>query len=78
VFKSVQHADDFTNMVQDVHSLQKILEVIKDFIIIAGTKININKTESLVSWSLSSKYANENTIHGIYIAKENVKSLGVY
>jgi hypothetical protein len=38
----------------------------------------MNTTESPLSGSLSSKYANENTIHGIYIAEENVKSLGVY
>ena len=78
VFKTVQHADDCTNMVQDIHSLQKILEVIKDFSIHAGTKLNLNKTECLLTGSLSTKYANENTIHGIHIAKENVKSLGIY
>jgi hypothetical protein len=78
IIKIVQHADDCTNMLKDTNSLKKTLETINEFSNKAGTKLNLDKTECLLTGSFLSTYSRENSIHGVKIAKKYVKSLGVY
>ena len=44
---------------------------------VAGPKLNLNKTECLLTGTYVNTFSNDNHIHGVKIAK-NVKCLGVY
>ena len=76
--KIVQHADDCTNLLKDINSLEKALNTICEFSKVAGTKLNMEKTECLLTGNLIDMYQNEEHIAGVRIAKNYVKSLGVY
>lgn len=76
--KMIQHADDCTSMVKDIKSLTKVLKTISEFSRVAGPKLNIEKTECLLTGSLVNEYAEETYIRGVRITKSCIKSLGIY
>jgi hypothetical protein len=75
--KIVQHADDCTNLLREPNSLKIALGIVNEFSNVAGPKLNLNKTECLLTGSYVNTFADDNHIHGVRIAK-NVKCLGVY
>lgn len=76
--KMIQHADDCRSMVKDIKSLTKVLKTISEFSRVAGPKLNIEKTECLLTGSLVNEYAEETYIRGVRITKSCIKSLGIY
>lgn len=76
--KMIQHADDCTSMVKDIKSLKKVLKTILEFSKVAGPKLNIEKTECLLTGPLVNKYAEETYIRGVRITNSCIKSLGIY
>ena len=76
--KIVQHADDCTNMLKDTNSLIKLLEMIANFSNVAGPKLNIEKTECLLTGKYINIYSKDSYLHGIKITKTCIKSLGIY
>lgn len=65
-------------MLKDTNSLKKAIEIINKFSKMAGPKLNLGKTECLLTGSFIEIYANENSIHGVKINKNSVRSLGIY
>lgn len=78
IIKIIQHADDCTNMLKDTNSLKNAIEIINDFSKMAGPKLNLGKTECFLTGSFIEIYSNDNSIHGVKINKNCVKSLGIY
>ena len=72
--KSVQHADDLTASVKNDISLLETIKTVEEFCNHAGSKINITKTECILLGPLKGQFDN---IHGINVAKQSVKCLGI-
>ena len=45
----VQHADDCTNTLKDEESLEKTLHIIEEFSYVSGLKLNLEKTECILT-----------------------------
>ena len=73
--KSVQHADDLTASVKNDISLLETIKTVEEFCNHAGSKINITKTECILLGPLKGQFDN---IHGINVAKQSVKCLGIF
>mgnify|MGYP000527767340 FL=1 len=65
-------------MLKDTNSLRKAIETITEFSKVAGPKLNLEKTECLLTGSFIDMYSNDSHIHGIKITKTCIKSLGIY
>ena len=76
--KIVQHADDCTNALKDEKSLEKTLHIIEEFSHVSGLKLNLEKTECILTGSFVQTYSNETHIQGVKITNSCVKALGVY
>ena len=74
----VQHADDCTNTLKDEESLEKTLHIIEEFSYVSGLKLNLEKTECILTGSFVQTYSNETHIQGVKITNSCVKALGVY
>ena len=72
---SIQHADDMTITLKDIESLKQAIKTINNFCELAGSKINISKTECILLGILKDKHE---TIEGINVTKTAVMSLGIY
>lgn len=60
-------------MLKDTNSLKNAIEIINDFSKMAGPKLNLGKTECLLTGSFIEIYSNDNSIHGVKINKNCVK-----
>ena len=72
--KIVQHADDATLPLADIKSAENAVKIIKEFGSMSGMKLNIDKTECLLTGSFKDNYTD---IAGVKVST-NVKCLGVY
>lgn len=63
--KIVQHADDCTNLLRDAKSLKKVLKLISEFSEVAGPKLNLEKTECLLTGSFINMYTDEQYINDV-------------
>ena len=70
----VQHADDATLPLADIKSVENAVKIIKEFGLMSGMKLNIDKTECLLTGSVKDNYTD---IAGVKVST-NVKCLGVY
>ena len=73
--KNVQHADDLTASVKNDISLLETIKTVEEFCNHAGSKINITKTECILLGPLKGQF---DQIHGINVAKQSVKCLGIF
>ena len=58
--------------------MRKAIETITEFSKVAGPKLNLEKTECLLTGSFIDMYSNDSHIHGIKMTKTCLKSLGIY
>ena len=74
--KIVQHADDATLPLSlaDIKSVENAVKIIKEFGLMSGMKLNIDKTECLLTGSFKDNYTDK---AGVKVST-NVKCLGVY
>ena len=76
-FKSFQYADDIILFLKDEYEVDKALMAINKFTEMAGSKLNISKTEGALLGNLKDK-ADTNTINTIRWTREPVRCLGIY
>lgn len=72
--KNVQHADDMTVTLGDIESMKHAIDTIDKFCKLAGSKINLSKTECILLGNLKDQFEN---LEGIKVAKQAVKCLGI-
>ena len=65
-------------MVKEPNSLKNLIDTIERFSEVADPKLNIDKTECILTDTLINIYENETFIEGIKINRNSIKSLGVY
>ena len=73
--KNVQHADDMTVTLGDIESMKHAIGTIDKFCKLAGSKINLSKTECILLGNLKDQFEN---LEGIKVAKQAVKCLGIF
>ena len=73
--KIVQHADDCTSILYKF--LENRIGNNKRFKKCCRPKLNLQKTQSLLTGSFIEKYSGESYIHGVKITKPCIKSLGI-
>ena len=73
--KSIQQADEMILTLKNIESLKQAIKTTNKFCELAGSKINISKTESILLGILKDKHK---TIEGINVTKTAVKTLGIY
>ena len=74
--KVIQHADDCTLPLKNSESMFHALQEINAFTKVSGMKLNMSKTECLLTGALKN---NPNIlIHGVKVNKTCIKTLGVY
>lgn len=74
-YKHVHHADDLTLFLKNIDSLKEALKTIKDFSKRAGSRLNVDKTECILTGGLQ-QYVEK--IEGIKINTSTVKCLGIH
>lgn len=74
----VQHAYDYTGFIKDTELLTKILKTVSDFTRVAGPRLNIDKTECLLSGTYINDCANESFISWIRITKTCTQYVGMH
>lgn len=57
--KNIQHADDMTLSLKNIDSLKQAIKTIDIFCKLAGSKINLSKTECILLGTLKNQYNNE-------------------
>ena len=71
----IQHADDSTLPMKNEKSLKKALEVINDYSIVSGMRLNMSKTECILTGPLKNRYKK---LHNVNVNITCIKVLGVY
>ena len=74
-YKHVHHADDLTLFLKNIDTLKETLKTIKVFAKLAGSKLNVDKTECILTGGLQ-QYVEKN--EGIKINTSTVKCLGIH
>jgi hypothetical protein len=72
--KVVQMADDTTSFLKDTDSLEETLNTLEKFRILAGLKLNVNKSEAI--WIGSSRNSKEKPLGMSWV--KSVKALGIH
>lgn len=71
----LQHADDSTNTLKDIDSVRHVIDIINKFSVVAGPKLNIQRSKCMLFRPLRNVC---NHIDGIrIITSEPVKILGI-
>lgn len=73
--KNIQHADDMTLSLKNIDSLKQAIKTIDIFCKLAGSKINLSKTECVLLGTLKNQY---NNVEGIHVTNQSVKCLGIH
>ncbi len=73
--KIIQYADDTTCTLKDEQSVHKLFDVIDNFGIISGLKLNVSKSQAL--WLGSKRFCRDKPFNILW-PDEPVKALGVY